>query len=85
MKKKTINIFCLIYGRSRFQCNLLCEGDENCYGYKWEESEHMCTMIQKDGLCIDESRQNLESVFIEESNMCNTLCLGMFATLKLWR
>ena len=61
------------------QCGLLCENDLSCYGYKYDDSQHMCTLLEQNGLCIDEAPQNPEKVFIGEASICEALCEG-----KLW-
>ena len=68
--------FLNFYIRSSFQCGVLCENDLNCYGYKWDDSQYMCTLLEHSGLCIDEASQNPEKVFIGEANICNALCEG---------
>ena len=60
------------------QCNSLCLLDENCYGYKWGEDNYICTLLEKDGLCLNEIEPNRIDAFVLESDMCGISCKGIY-------
>ena len=50
----------------------------SCYGYKYDDSQHICTLLEQNGLCIDDDPTNPEKVFIGEASICEALCEGKF-------
>ena len=59
------------------QCNTLCSSNENCYAIRWDETTHECTLLNKDGLCLEEDETKSAAVFVEDKDMCALLCQGI--------
>ena len=59
-----------------FQCNTFCNNNGNCSAFKWEETSHKCTILEKDGLCLDKANVDPENVLVKAEDICELICQG---------
>ena len=55
----------------------MCHNDPKCHGYKWDETAHSCTLMEKEGICLDNDSTDPVKLIVGESEVCGLLCQGI--------
>ena len=65
--------------RTSIQCAAWCTDYEACVAFQWEEqnSDFLCKLISRSGLCLDIEEINPTKVFVDQGNI-PPACKGKF-------
>ena len=55
--------------RTSIQCAAFCLVDDDCNAFLWEEAKPLCTLLGKDGLCLDKDSKSPLMVFVDQANL----------------
>ena len=57
--------------RTSIQCAAWCTEYDTCVAFRWQENtdSFLCTLISKEGLCLDMDRVNPTKVFVDQNNI----------------
>ena len=66
-----------VFFRTITDCGILCHDDAKCHGYKWDETAHSCTLMEKEGICLDNDSTDPVKLIVGESEVCGLLCQGI--------
>ena len=57
--------------RTSIQCAAWCTDYDTCVAFRWQENtdSFLCTLISKEGLCLDIDRVNPTKVFVDQNNI----------------
>ena len=57
--------------RTSIQCAAWCTDYDTCVAFRWQENadNFLCTLISKEGLCLDMDRVNPTKVFVDQNNI----------------
>ena len=55
--------------RTSIQCAAFCLVDDDCNAFLWEEAKPLCTLLGKDGLCLDKDSKSPLMVFVDQANI----------------
>ena len=50
--------------------------DATCYGFKWGETNHECTLLAEHGLCLETDPTTSVNAFVKGEIICSLLCQG---------
>ena len=63
--------------RSIIQCSLLCNEDQNCGAFDWNETIHQCILISKEGLLCDiDEVDSISANLVHKSEPLPSSCQG---------
>ena len=61
--------------RTIFQCALVCNNEEDCGAFDWDETTQECTLISKEGLLCDVDKVNSVTAKLRSTTLPST-CSG---------
>ena len=61
--------------RTIFECAIVCNNEEDCGAFDWDETAHQCTLISKEGLLCDVNKVNSVTAKLKTTSLPST-CQG---------